>query len=113
MCGTRVTISPVGLDEALEEFDRSIGLNLLRAVHLNDSKNPQGSHKDRHAVIGKGTIGLEAMVNIINHPLLRDLPFILETPNDEDGWAAEIALLRELLPGGDLRPKMFFRKECP
>ena len=82
------------LDEVLEEFDRVIGLPFLRAVHLNDSMNPQGAHKDRHAVIGKGTIGLEAMVNIINHPLLRDLPFILETPNDEDGWAAEIALLR-------------------
>ena len=82
------------LDEVLEEFDRVIGLPFLRAVHLNDSMNPQGAHKDRHAVIGKGRIGLEAMVNIINHPLLRDLPFILETPNDEDGWAAEIALLR-------------------
>ena len=82
------------LDEVLEEFDRVIGLPFLRAVHLNDSMNPQGTHKDRHAVIGKGRIGLEAMVNIINHPLLRDLPFILETPNDEDGWAAEIALLR-------------------
>ena len=82
------------LDEVLEEFDRVIGLPFLRAVHLNDSMNPQGAHKDRHDVFGKGTFGLEAIVIIINHPLLRYLPFILETPNDEDGWAAEIALLR-------------------
>ncbi|MBE6821652.1 MAG: deoxyribonuclease IV [Ruminococcaceae bacterium] len=83
------------LDEVLAEFDRVIGLNRLRAVHLNDSMNPMGSHKDRHQKIGQGTIGLEAMVRIINHPALCALPFYLETPNDLAGYAREIALLRE------------------
>lgn len=82
------------LDGVLEEFDRIIGLNRLKAIHLNDSLNPCGSHKDRHAKIGEGCIGLEALVRIINHPQLRELPFILETPNDHDGYAREIALLR-------------------
>lgn len=82
------------LDEVLEEFDRIIGLNRLKAIHLNDSLNPCGSHKDRHAKIGEGCIGLEALVRVINHPQLRKLPFILETPNDHDGYAREIALLR-------------------
>ena len=82
------------LDAVLEEFDTVIGLERLHAIHINDSKNPMGSHKDRHEKIGEGTIGLEAMVRIINHPQLRQLPFILETPNDDAGYAAEIALLR-------------------
>ena len=83
------------LDGVLREFDRTIGLDRLRAVHLNDSKNPLGSRKDRHARIGEGCIGLEALVRVVNHPLLRDLPFYLETPQDDlSGWAAEIALLR-------------------
>lgn len=83
------------LDGVLEEFDRVIGLPRLKAIHLNDSCNGLGSHKDRHAKIGEGQIGLEALVRIINHPLLRELPFILETPNDEEGYAREIALLKE------------------
>ena len=84
-----------GLDGVLREFDRVVGLDRLRAIHLNDSKNPLGAHKDRHARIGEGCIGLEALVRVVNHPLLRDLPFYLETPQDElSGWAKEIALLR-------------------
>ena len=83
------------LDEVLKEFDEIIGINLLKAIHLNDSKNPLGSHKDRHEKIGLGTIGLEALTKIINHPLLRDLPFVLETPNDNDGYKEEIKLLKE------------------
>lgn len=83
------------LDEVLAEFDRVIGLNRLKAVHLNDSQNPLGAHKDRHARIGEGHIGLEAMVRIINHPALHDLPFYLETPNELDGYAKEIQILRE------------------
>ena len=84
------------LDGVLKEFDRVIGLDRLRAIHLNDSMNPLGSHKDRHAKIGEGSLGLEAIVRIINHPALRDLPFYLETPNDPAGYAAEIRLLRGL-----------------
>lgn len=83
------------LDEVLTEFDRIIGLSRLKAIHLNDSLNPLGAHKDRHARIGEGYIGKEALLRIINHPALRKLPFYLETPNDLDGYAAEIALLRE------------------
>lgn len=83
------------LDGVLEEFDRILGLSKLKAVHINDSMNPKGSHKDRHARIGEGAIGLEAFKRIINHPALRELPFILETPNDEEGWIREIAMLRE------------------
>ena len=82
------------LDAVLEQFDRVIGLRLLRAVHLNDSKNPFASHKDRHEVIGGGTLGLEAIRQIVTHPALRELPFILETPNDLAGYADEIRLLR-------------------
>ena len=82
------------LDGVLEEFDRVVGLDRLRAIHLNDSKNPFASHKDRHERIGMGSIGLEAMVRIINHPKLRHLPFYLETPNELAGYAEEIALLR-------------------
>lgn len=82
------------LDGVLEEFDKVIGLDRLCAIHLNDSMNALGSHKDRHARIGEGQIGLEALVRVINHPKLCHLPFILETPNDDEGYAREIALLR-------------------
>ncbi|MGN0803457.1 MAG: deoxyribonuclease IV [Candidatus Faecivicinus sp.] len=84
------------LDGVLAEFDRIIGLSRLRAVHLNDSKNPRGSRKDRHEKIGLGYIGTEAFARIINHPALRGLPFFLETPNELDGYRGEIALLRSL-----------------
>lgn len=84
------------LDGVLAEFDRVIGLDRLRAVHLNDDKNPLGSRKDRHEKIGEGTIGTAAMGRIINEPRLRDLPFYLETPNELPGYAAEIALLKSL-----------------
>lgn len=83
------------LDGVVAEFDRVIGLENLKAIHLNDSKNPLGSHKDRHAKIGEGEIGLEALSAVTRHPALRHLPFILETPNDVDGWAEEIRILRE------------------
>lgn len=83
------------LDEVLAHFDDVVGIGRLKAIHINDSQNPLGAHKDRHAKIGEGYIGLEAMVRIINHPLLRKLPFYLETPNDLDGYAREIALLRD------------------
>ncbi len=82
------------IDGMLEEFDRVIGLDKLKAMHINDSMNPPGAHKDRHQKIGDGYLGLETFVNIINHPVLRELPFILETPNELDGYAREIALLR-------------------
>lgn len=84
-----------GLDKVLKEFDQSIGLERLKAIHLNDSKNELGSHKDRHEKIGEGQIGLEAFVSIITHPKLRNLPFYLETPNDLEGYQREITLLRE------------------
>lgn len=83
-----------GLDGVLDEFDRIVGLSRLRALHINDSKNPPGSHKDRHACIGEGTLGTEVLGAFINHPKLKGLPCILETPNDLDGYAREIALLR-------------------
>lgn len=83
------------LDEVLTEFDRVIGLSRLRAIHLNDSMNPLGAHKDRHAKIGEGHIGKEALIRVVNHPALKDLPFYLETPNELPGYAAEIALMRE------------------
>lgn len=82
------------LDGVLDEFDRVIGLSRLRAVHLNDSKNPCGSHKDRHEKIGEGYIGFEALSAVTKHPALRDLPFILETPNELPGYQEEIARLR-------------------
>ena len=82
------------LDGVLVEFDCVIGLDRLRAVHLNDSKNPCGAHKDRHEKIGEGCIGCDALSAVTRHPALRDLPFILETPNELDGYAAEIARLR-------------------
>ncbi len=84
------------LDGVLAEFDRVIGIDRLRAVHVNDSKNPLGAHKDRHERIGEGYIGTDAFARIVRHPTLRDLPFILETPNELPGYAAEIELLRGL-----------------
>ncbi|HHZ01643.1 MAG TPA: deoxyribonuclease IV [Tissierellia bacterium] len=84
------------LDGVLGDFDEIIGLEKLYAIHLNDSKNPIGSHKDRHATIGEGYIGIDAFKRIINHPKLRNLPFFLETPNDLEGHGKEIALLKEL-----------------
>jgi len=84
------------LDGVLNEFDRIIGLEKLYAIHLNDSKNPFQSHKDRHEKIGQGYLGLETFSKVINHPKLRHLPFYLETPNELEGYAEEIALLRSL-----------------
>ena len=93
------------LDGTLEEFDKVIGLGRLKAIHLNDSVNPLGSHKDRHQKLGQGQIGLEALLRVVEHPALRDLPFYLETPNDLAGYAAEIALVRERTgSGGSARP---------
>lgn len=82
------------LDGVLDEFDRVIGIDRLKAIHMNDSKNPFESHKDRHEKIGEGSIGFDAMVRIINHPKLKGLPIILETPNELDGYAKEIEMLR-------------------
>ena len=82
------------LDGVLAEFDRVVGLDRLKALHLNDSKNPFASHKDRHECIGRGSLGLETFARIVNHPLLQGKPMILETPNELPGYAAEIALLR-------------------
>ncbi|MGM9540631.1 deoxyribonuclease IV [Anaerovibrio sp.] len=87
------------LDGVLAEFDEVIGLDRLKAVHLNDSLTPFNSHKDRHARIGAGSLGLDAIIRITNHPLLKKLPFILETPNDNDGYRQEISLLRENYSG--------------
>ncbi len=84
------------LDGVLEEFDRILGLDRLRAIHINDSMNPFASHKDRHQKIGQGSIGLEAFARIVCHPALRNLPFYLETPNELEGYAREIACLREI-----------------
>lgn len=83
------------LDGVLTEFDRIIGLDKLYAIHMNDSKNPFESHKDRHEKIGEGSIGIEAMKNIINNPRIKHLPVFLETPNELDGYKAEIEILRE------------------
>ena len=83
------------LDEVIQEFDTVIGLSNLKAIHLNDSMNPLGAHKDRHAKIGEGEIGLDALVRVINHPALCHLPFYLETPNELDGYKKEIEILRE------------------
>ncbi len=82
------------LEGVLAEFDRVVGLSRLKAMHLNDSKNPFKSHKDRHACIGEGSLGLETFQRILAHPVLRDLPMILETPNELPGYAKEIAMLR-------------------
>lgn len=84
------------LDGVLQEFDSIIGIDKLKALHLNDSKNIMGSHKDRHACIGEGNIGLETFSNIVNHPLLKDKPMILETPNELPGYAKEIQMLRAM-----------------
>lgn len=83
------------LDGVMEEFDKVIGLSRLKAVHLNDSLNGMGSHKDRHAKIGEGEIGQEALVRVIRHPAFQGIPFILETPNDDSGWTKEISVLRQ------------------
>ena len=83
-------------DEVLAEFDRVIGLDRLRAVHVNDSKNPLGARKDRHEKIGEGFIGTEAILRLMRHPALRELPFNLETPNELDGYEREIRMLKEL-----------------
>ena len=88
------------LDGVLTQFDKVIGLTRLKAIHINDSKNPLGAHKDRHEKIGEGSIGTEAFARIINHPALRELPFLLETPNELPGYAAEIALLKSLRKDG-------------
>ena len=87
------------LDGVFTEFDSVIGLDRLKAIHLNDSMNGLGSHKDRHAKIGEGEIGLEALVRVIRHPATKGIPFILETPNDDEGWTREIALLRKEYEG--------------
>ena len=84
------------LNGVLAEFDRVIGLNRLHALHLNDSKNPFASHKDRHECLGKGSLGLETFRRIVNHPQLKDKPMILETPNELPGYAGEIKILREM-----------------
>ena len=83
------------LDGVLSEFDRVIGLGKLKAVHINDSKNPLGAHKDRHEKIGEGTLGMEAILRVMRHEALRDLPFYLETPNELDGYEREIRMLKE------------------
>ena len=84
------------LDGVLEEFDRIVGFDRLKIIHLNDSLNPIASHKDRHARIGEGHIGLDAITKIVNHPKLRNLPFVLETPNELDGYEKEIELLKSV-----------------
>lgn len=84
------------IDGVLEEFDRVIGLDRLKAIHINDSKNPFESHKDRHEKIGEGSIGTEAFERIINHEALRNQPFYLETPNEEEGYIKEISMLKNL-----------------
>lgn len=87
------------LDGVLEEFDTVIGLDRLKAIHMNDSKNPFASHKDRHEKIGEGSIGFDTMVKIINHPKLQGIPIFLETPNELDGYAKEINMLRDAYKG--------------
>lgn len=87
------------LDGVLTEFDRVIGLERLKAVHINDSLNPRGAHKDRHACIGEGCLGAEALGRVVRHPALQGLPFVLETPNELPGYAREIALLKALREG--------------
>lgn len=82
------------LDGVLKKFDRTVGLERLKAIHLNDSKNPLGAHKDRHEKLGKGCIGLPALLRVVSHPDLKDLPFYLETPNELNGYEKEISLLR-------------------
>lgn len=89
------------LDGVLKHFDNVIGLKRLYAVHLNDSKNPRGSHKDRHEKLGKGYIGEKALMRVVTHPLLQDKPFILETPNDDDGYRVEIGMVKEAMSLND------------
>ncbi len=84
------------LDGVLDNFDMVIGLDRLYAIHLNDSKNPYSSHKDRHEVLGGGSLGTDAIERIVNHPKLKTLPFLLETPNELEGYAKEIALIKTL-----------------
>lgn len=92
------------LDGVLKEFDQVIGLEKLHALHINDSKNPVGARKDRHAKIGEGHIGLDAIVSFVNHPFLKGLPCVLETPNELDGYAREIEIIKKACKwGGDLR----------
>ena len=88
------------LDEVLAEFDRVIGLKRLKAVHINDSKNPLGARKDRHEKIGEGSIGTEGIVRVMKHEALKELPFYLETPNELDGYEREIRMLKELVVRG-------------
>ena len=83
------------LDDVLNEFDRIIGINRLKAIHLNDSQNPLGAHKDRHAKLGEGYIGIDTFKRIVTHPILGKLPFYMETTNDLDGYAREIHMMRE------------------
>ena len=83
------------LDDVLNEFDRIIGINRLKAIHLNDSQNPLGAHKDRHAKLGEGYIGIDTFKRIVTHPILGKLPFYMETPNDLEGYAREIHMMRE------------------
>lgn len=83
------------LEGVLAEFDRIVGIEYLKAMHLNDSKNPMTAHKDRHEKIGEGHIGKDALIKVVNNPYLRELPFILETPNEDEGYAEEISLMRE------------------
>ena len=82
------------IDGVLKEFDSVIGIDRLKAVHMNDSMNPQGAHKDRHEKIGQGHLGIDGLKSVVTHPLLQGKPFILETPNDDEGYAGEIALIR-------------------
>ena len=84
------------LDGVLAQFDRIIGLDKLKALHLNDSKNPFGSHKDRHACLGEGNLGISTFANIVSHPVLKEKPMILETPNELPGYAREIAMRKEM-----------------
>ena len=84
------------LDQVLEEFDAVIGLERLKAIHMNDSKNPFASHKDRHEKIGEGSLGAETFRQMVNHPLLAGIPIYLETPNELDGYAREIQMLRDM-----------------
>ena len=86
------------LDGVLDEFDRIVGLSYLKALHINDSKNPPGSRKDRHACIGEGELGLDVIGRFINHPKLTGLPCILETPNEFEGYKREIEMLRDWKP---------------
>ncbi|AMP21337.1 endonuclease IV [endosymbiont 'TC1' of Trimyema compressum] len=91
------------LDGVLEKADNLIGIDKVKAIHLNDSKNPLGAHKDRHERIGEGTLGIDTIYNIITHPFLKDKPFYLETPNEEVGYKSEISLLKELVAHGNNR----------